>query len=157
MILPSYTTHTHTQESKITMLLRIYVVENIMGKFQSSTFKSLHLLEMKIYLIKWLKNVCHYILGTEHSICQFILLCVPDETMCLQSWYANPQQAALTPLTKYHHGLVAAALVPSQYTASTGALHTQPAPQIINHMLSWDREGAKHCSTVACVNDILKH
>jgi hypothetical protein len=75
-------------------------------------------------------------LGREYSICQFIPLCVPVELKRLHSWHANPQRAALTPLTKYHHGLVAAALEPSQYTASTCAHHTRPAPQIINHTCS---------------------
>jgi len=36
----------------VTMLLRIYVVENILGKLRSSPFKSLHLLKMKIYQTK---------------------------------------------------------------------------------------------------------
>ena len=54
---PTPHTHTHTQETMVMTLLRIYMVENILGKLQSSTFKSLRLLEMKIYQIKWLKNV----------------------------------------------------------------------------------------------------
>jgi hypothetical protein len=80
------------------------------------------------------KCVCQCIFRTEQSSCQLIPLYVPDDPKRLQSSHANPQRAALTPQTKYHHGLVAAAAEPAEHTASTGDPHSQPAPQIVNLM-----------------------